>query len=264
MSLRQSLAHQRNPEEFQVADRLQKALANAGLASRREAETWIRAGRVSVNGEVAELGRKVESGDKVTLDGRQVLGSDKDPAKPQYLKYHKPAGEICTRKDDQGRRTVFQSLPKLRGARWVAVGRLDINTSGLMLFSTDGAFANQLMHPSTGLLRRYLVRVQGTPSDKDLESLQTGVELDDGPAKFESIQRRGSGSTNNWFEVELGEGRNREVRRLWEAVGFRVSRLSRIAYGPIVLDKSLHRGKSAALATTELDMLKKAIKNNRK
>ncbi len=247
-----------------MADRLQKALANAGLASRREAETWIKAGRVSVNGDVAELGCKVEPGDKVTVDGRQVLGRDKDPAKPQYLKYHKPAGEICTRKDDQGRRTVFQSLPKLRGARWVAVGRLDINTSGLMLFSTDGAFANQLMHPSTGLMRRYLVRVQGAPSDKDLETLQAGVELDDGPAKFESVQRRGSGSTNNWFELELSEGRNREVRRLWEAIGYRVSRLSRIAYGPIFLEKSLYKGKSAPLTSTELDMLRKAIKNNKK
>ncbi len=246
-----------------MSDRLQKVLANGGIASRREAERWIAEGRLSVNGEVAILGCQVEPDDEIELDGRRILGDSARQTKPQYLKYHKPAGEVCTRRDEQGRRTVFQSLPRIKGARWVAVGRLDINTSGILLFTTDGEFANRLMHPSSGLQRRYVVRVQGEPTDEQLESLTTGITLDDGMAKFESITRRGAGKTNNWFEVVLREGRNREVRRLWEAIGCRVSRLSRIAYGPITLEKSVRRGGYAMLTTGELAQIQNQLEHKK-
>lgn len=244
-----------------MAERVQKLLANAGHGSRREIERWVSAGRVRVNGDVAELGQKVSADDDVTIDGRRVNLHAAKHQKAKYLRYNKPAGEICTRRDEQQRRTVFQSLPRVRGARWVAVGRLDLNTSGLMLFTTDGELANRLMHPSNAIERRYMVRVHGSPSEALLEKLVTGVELDDGPAKFDTLTERNRGTSNQWFEVSLREGRNREVRRLWEAVGCSVSRLTRIAYGPIQLDKKLRQGQYAFLTDEEAAALKAIVGN---
>lgn len=241
-----------------MAERLQKVLANAGLASRREIERWIEAGRIVVNGEVAQLGCKVTPTDRIQVDGRTVAAKRDRDNEERYLMYHKPAGEICTRNDSEGRKTVFEALPPLSGQRWVSVGRLDINTSGLLLFMTDGNLANALMHPSTGVARRYMVRVRGTPADKVVEQLLTGVALEDGEAKFDSVERRGGEASNVWYEVALSEGRNREVRRLWEAVGCEVSRLTRIAYGPIELGRKLPRGRWQYLSESQVSTLKNA------
>ncbi|MEO1034621.1 MAG: pseudouridine synthase [Pseudomonadota bacterium] len=242
-----------------MQERLQKLLANAGHGSRREIERWIESGRVAVNGDTAVLGQKVSGDDHVTVDGRRVNLTAAKHRKALYLRYNKPAGEICTRRDEQHRRTVFQSLPKVRSGRWVAVGRLDLNTSGLMIFTTDGELANRLMHPSNAIERRYLVRVHGSPSEDIQRRLIVGVDLDDGPARFESLVERNRGGANRWFEVTLKEGRNREVRRLWETVGCSVSRLTRVAYGPIKLDKKLRQGQYAYLTDEEAQELKKLV-----
>ncbi|MEM1262671.1 MAG: 23S rRNA pseudouridine(2605) synthase RluB [Pseudomonadota bacterium] len=242
-----------------MAERVQKLLANVGLGSRREIERWIQAGRVTVNGEPAELGQRVSNNDQIFVDGRRVNLTGARHRKAQYIRYNKPPGQICTRRDEQRRPTVFESLPRVRGGRWVAVGRLDLNTSGLMLFTTDGQLANRLMHPSSQIERRYMVRVHGLPSDEVLQKLTTGVELDDGPGRFATLSERNRGSANQWFEVTLREGRNREVRRLWEAVGCSVSRLTRIAYGPIQLDKKLRQGQYAYLTDQEASALRELV-----
>ena len=218
-------------------ERLQKLLAAAGLGSRREIEGWIEAGRVAVEGKVAKLGDRALATDSITLDGKLVVLSKASGTR--VLLYHKPVGELVTRSDPQGRPTVFSRLPP---GRWVAVGRLDFNTSGLLLLTDSGELANRLMHPRYELEREYLVRVQGSP---DLEKLRSGVTLEDGPAAFETIEpepgRKAEG-VNRWYRVTLREGRNREVRRLFEAVGARVSRLSRVRYGPIDLPADLPPG----------------------
>ncbi len=242
-----------------MSERVQKILANAGFGSRREIEQWIQAGRVSVNGVVAELGQKISSTDQVAVDGRRAHLGNAARQQALFLRYNKPAGEICTRRDEKDRPTVFASLPRPKAGRWVAVGRLDLNTSGLMLFTTDGELANKLMHPSNEIERRYLVRVHGKPSDDALAALVEGIELDDGPARFATLTQRNRGASNLWFEVTLREGRNREVRRLWEAVGCSVSRLTRIAYGPIQLDKKLRQGKYAYLTEQEAMSLRKLV-----
>ncbi len=235
-----------------MKERLQKILARAGLGSRREIEDWIRHGRVAVNGRTAKLGDQAGPDDRITLDGRPVRIR---PAERRVILYHKPAGEVCTRRDPEGRPTVFRNLPKVKGARWIAVGRLDLNTSGLMLFTTDGELANRLMHPSQEIEREYAVRVLGEVPPEILEALRQGVELEDGLARFESITDAGGEGANHWYHVVLREGRYREVRRLWEAAGVTVSRLMRIRFGPVRLPRNLRTGHWRELTGRELNAL---------
>ncbi|MBK0000091.1 23S rRNA pseudouridine(2605) synthase RluB [Erwinia sp. S38] len=234
-----------------MSEKLQKVLARAGHGSRREIETMISAGRVSVDGKLATLGDRVEpsSSLKIRIDGHVVPVSESITEVCRVLAYYKPEGELCTRSDPEGRPTVFDRLPKLRGARWIAVGRLDVNTCGLLLFTTDGELANRLMHPSREVEREYAVRVFGQVDDEKIKQLSRGVQLEDGPAAFKTLKFTGGEGINQWYNVTLTEGRNREVRRLWEAVGVQVSRLIRVRYGDIDLPKGLPRG-----GYTELDL----------
>lgn len=236
-------------------ERLQKVLANAGMGSRREIEGWIGEGRVEVNGLVAKLGQRVLPSDSIKVDGRKVSVHRLEPPEREVLVYNKPEGELVTRKDPEGRRTVFQRLPKLRHGRWIPVGRLDINSSGLLLLTTDGELANQLMHPSRQVEREYAVRVMGEVSEEMLEQLVNGVELEDGPARFEEIVESGGEGINHWFHVVIMEGRQREVRRMWEAVGARVNRLKRVRYGSVMLESALKVGRWRYLSDTEIDEL---------
>jgi 23S rRNA pseudouridine2605 synthase len=230
--------------------RLQKLLSAAGLGSRREVEQWITEGRLTVAGRVAKLGDRAGAGDDVRLDGRRLhLGAGQLPLPHQVLLYHKPVGEVTTRRDPQRRPTVFERLPAPERGRWIVVGRLDVNTSGLLLFTTDGDLAHRLMHPSSEIEREYLVRVRGRPEAEVLRRLLRGVSLADGLAAFDRIveseargERPGAAAPNTSYRVVLHEGRNREVRRLWEAVGHEVSRLLRIRYGPIELPRDLRPG----------------------
>ena len=246
-----------------MADRLQKVLAAAGLGSRRQAERWIAAGRVTVDGRTAQLGDRVAPDSIVRLDGKTLDISLPGAGAHEYLMYHKPAGEICSRRDEQGRPTVYERLPAPQAGRWVAVGRLDLNTSGLLLFTTDGELANRLMHPSAELVRRYAVRIHGRPTAAETSRLCDNVQLDDGPARFDAVRRKRSGRTNTWFEVDLREGRYREVRRLWEAIGYDVSRLIRVAYGPVKLPQSLAAGNFRYLNEHEKQLLRVTKKYNK-
>jgi 23S rRNA pseudouridine2605 synthase len=235
--------------------RLQKLLPSAGLGSRREVEAWIRAGRITIAGRVAQLGDRASAADDVRLDGvRLDLKLISEASAPEVLLYYKPVGEVTTRRDPQGRPTVFERLPEPRAGRWITVGRLDVNTSGLLLFTTDGALAHRLMHPSSEIEREYLVEVRGRPPAAVLRQLREGVQLADGPARFDRIVADGpdrGGDGHSSFSVVLHEGRNREVRRLFEAVGFEVSRLFRIRYGPIELPRDLKPG-ATRLASAEV------------
>lgn len=242
-----------------MAERIQKLLAAAGIASRREVERMIEAGRVSVNGNVASLGDKAEPTDSVRLDGKLVRLNRRPEIKHRVLAYHKPEGEVCTRSDPEGRPTVFDRVPRLRSGRWIAVGRLDINTSGLILLTTDGELAKRLMHPSHELEREYAVRVLGEVSDAMLRQLRQGVELEDGVARFTGIRDAGGQGANHWYHVILNEGRNREVRRLWESQGVRVSRLSRVRYGPITLRRGLKPGEWDELMRADMDRLRQSV-----
>ncbi len=242
-----------------MSEKLQKVLARAGKGSRREVEKFIEAGRVSVDGKVARLGDRVELNQQIRLDGHTVKLEDEKSRICRVLVYHKPEGELCTRKDPQGRRTVFDRLPPLENDRWIAIGRLDINTSGLLLFTNDGELANRLMHPSYEVEREYAVRVFGDVTTQTLKTLTDGVELDDGLAKFLKIVPHGGEGINKWFNVTLMEGRNREVRRLWQSQDVEVSRLIRVRYGDLHLNKRLPQGGWEELPLKELNYLRKTV-----
>jgi len=233
-------------------ERLQKVLAQAGIGSRREMEEWIAAGRVSVNGVTAELGQSVIPTDKIKIGGRLVNVRFTTTKTPRIVMYHKPEGEIVSRDDPDGRPSVFAALPRIRGGRWIAVGRLDFNTSGLLLFTTSGELANRLMHPSSQLVREYAVRVLGELTDEAQRQLLGGIELEDGPASFASLEDGGGEGANHWYRVTLFEGRNREVRRMFEAVNCTVSRLIRVRYGPFNLPPQLKRGWVRELSEQEV------------
>ena len=244
------------------AQRVQKVLASRGLGSRREIEGWIAAGRLTINGKRAQLGDRVSERDRIAIDGRPVSLADRaEAASHRVLAYHKPAGEVCTRSDPEGRPTVFDRLPRLKGARWIAIGRLDLDTSGLLLFTTDGALARALMHPSSEIVRTYAVRVRGVPSPGTLAALTRGVMLEDGPARFdEVVEQEEGGGSNRWYLASLREGRKREVRRLWETTGCTVSRLMRVRFGPMELPRSLSRGRARDLNVGETAELYRAAK----
>ena len=235
-------------------ERLHKLLAQSGIGSRREMEEAIAAGRVTVNGETARIGQSATPGDRIKLNGRLVNVKFSNRL-PRVLIYHKPEGEIVSRDDPEHRPSVFMALPRLSGSRWVAVGRLDFNTSGLLLFTTSGELANRLMHPRYNLVREYAVRVLGELSLEAQQHLLQGVELEDGPAQFATFQDGGGDGANHWYRVSLFEGRNREVRRMFEAVGVTVSRLMRVRYGPFVLPPGLKRGNVFELEEREVRKL---------
>jgi 23S rRNA pseudouridine2605 synthase len=234
-------------------EKLQKVLANLGLGSRRAMEKWISEGRVKVNHQIATLGDRVTDEDRLFVDGKPLT---QKKLKHRYLLYNKPAGEICTRDDPEGRQTVFSRLPKLKNQRWVAVGRLDYMTTGLMLFTTDGALANKLMHPATEIDREYACRVLGHVTDEHLEAMKEGVLLEDGMARFTDIQKgRDEDGANQWYYVVVMEGRNREVRRLWESQGYTVSRLKRVRYGAFFIPSGVKAGQYTDLKAKDIKIL---------
>lgn len=237
-----------------TGERLQKVLAARGLGSRRQIEAWIRAGRVQVNGEVAVLGARVGPEDRIAVDGRP-LRMARHADRVRVLLYNKPVGEICTRQDPARRRTVFERLPGLKRGRWMSIGRLDINSSGLLLFSNHGGLVNALAHPSGGLDREYAVRLDGMPDDATIQRLLDGVDIDGHLMAFSDFEYYGGEGRNRWFHVCLTEGRNREVRRLFEAVGIQVARLKRVRYGPVVLPRGLDRGELTELTRDEVRAL---------
>jgi 23S rRNA pseudouridine2605 synthase len=248
-----------SPKPEPRGERVQKVLAAAGLASRREIDRLIQAGRVVIDGRPAVPGDRLAGHETVQVDGKRVRLPDAPAGGAgAVLIYHKPTGEISARRDPEGRTTVFEALPRPPRGRWISVGRLDINTSGLLLFATDGQLAHRLMHPGSEIEREYAVRVRGELSDEQLSALTTGVALDDGPAHFESILPSGSGQSNSWYHVILREGRNREVRRIFEAIGVTVSRLMRVRYGPVALGR-LARGKHRYLEDGEVQAVYRAV-----
>ena len=242
-----------------MSERLQKWLAGQGLGSRRQMETWIVDGRIIVDGRAAILGQKVSGRERIKVDGRLLRVSPDRAQRPKTIMYHKPAGVICSRADPQGRPTAFDELPHLSRGRWIGVGRLDFQTSGLLLFTTDGELANRLMHPSSGLVREYSVRVMGEILPATLKNLRRGIDLEDGPARFDTIEFAGGEGQNRWYKVSVSEGRNRIVRRLFEAGGHRISRLIRIRFGPLSLPRPLPAGKSRPLSPGELSALLTAL-----
>ena len=232
------------------------------MGSRRQIEGWIEEGRVKLNGVVAELGAKATIADQVEVDGKVIRLDKRLDQSPQVIAYNKPDGVVTTRRDPQERPTVFDNLPEIKGGgRWIAVGRLDVNTCGLLLFTNDGTLADRLMHPSSEISREYACRILGEVTPEKLEALKKGVTLEDGPAKFETIEPRPGpeDSANQWFHVSLKEGRNREVRRLWETQDLKVSRLIRVRYGPIRLDRFLSRGQTRPLKPGEMRALYEAV-----
>ena len=239
--------------------RIHKILADHGIGSRRGIESLIKQRKVKVNGELATLGQLVSEHDIFEVEGRTVRLSKKDPSKKRILMYNKRVGEISSRNDPDHKKTIFDSLPKLKSGRWVSVGRLDINTSGLILFTNDGSFANQLMHPSSNIEREYIARVHGQVTDQILNNLMKGVKLEDGFAKFTDVQGGRKGNTNQWFAMVIMEGRTREVRRLWESQGLEISRLKRVRYGSLFLPASLKQGAFKELSKSEISALEHQV-----
>jgi 23S rRNA pseudouridine2605 synthase len=246
-------------------ERLQKVLAAQGLGSRREIEGWIDNDRFMINDNIAQLGDKVTDHDVIYFDGKKIKCNLNIR---RVLVYNKPVGELCTRNDPEGRPTVFDRLPSLKTGRWITVGRLDINTSGLLLLTTDGELANRLMHPSSNIDREYLVRVHGVVDDAMIERLKEGVQLEDGEAKFTDVQRKDKKSAqvsiNSWFYVVVMEGKNREVRRLWESQGLQVSRLKRVRYGCAFLNSKISEGKYLEMNQKELNEISQLVNLEKK
>lgn len=236
-------------------EKLQKALARMGLGSRRQMEEVIKAGRVSINQKPATIGDRIEQGDEIRVDGRLIKYKSEREKRRRVLAYYKPEGEICSANDPEGRTTVFERLPKLTHDRWIMVGRLDINSTGLLLFTNDGELAHRLMHPSNEIVREYAVRVLGELTPEMMKNLTDGVMLEDGLAKFEDIKQGGGEGVNKWYHVKLKEGRNREVRRLIESQGLKVSRLLRTSYGSVDLPKELRTGRFIELDRKEIHRL---------
>jgi len=243
----------------ETTEKVQKLLARAGLGSRREMETLIAEGKVSVNGSIIELGARAAETDKIRVSGRIISIPKQEQMVRRVIAYNKPEGQVCTRKDPEGRPTVFDALPSAGRGRWIAIGRLDLNTGGLLLFTNDGELANRLMHPKYELDREYAVRVNGDITDDTLAQLKNGVALEDGMAHFDKIIHAGGEGFNQWYHVTLKEGRNREVRRLWEAVGCQVSRLIRVRYGIVPLDRRLRRGAWVELEPEVVREIEKSV-----
>ncbi len=250
---------QETEQEKLAGERIQKVLSNAGIGSRRQVEDWVRAGRIQVNREPAMIGMRITPADEIRLNGDQIHPFQKreQMQRTRVLLYNKPAGQVTSRKDEKGRKTVFDHLPRIQGGRWIAIGRLDINTMGLLLFTNDGQLANKLMHPSTQVDREYAVRILGTATAAQLTQLREGVELEDGVARFNDVVDSGNEGegVNHWYHVVLQEGRNRAVRRMWEAVGLTVSRLMRVRFGTIFLTNRVRMGKFVELSPEEVASL---------
>lgn len=248
------------PIQPPAGEKLQKVLARLGIASRREAEQWIKDGRIQVNDKRATLGQRVSARDSLSVDGRPVKQDPNQGILRRVIIYNKPEGEVCTRHDPEGRPTVFSRLPKLQGGRWINIGRLDINTTGLLMFTTDGELANRLMHPSYNMDREYAVRVRGEVTEEMIENLKKGVMLEDGMAKFSDVQVAPEGDgLNRWYHCVVMEGRNREVRRLWESQGVVVSRLKRVRFGPVFLTADISVGRWREMTQYEIDILSKEV-----
>ena len=237
--------------------RIHKVLADHGIGSRRGIESLIRQKKILVNGQLASIGQLVSDKDIFEVEGRMVKLSKKDPLNKRILMYNKKVGEISSRKDPDHKKTIFDTLPRLKSGRWVSVGRLDINTSGLILFTNDGSLANQLMHPSSNIEREYVARVHGKVTDEILQNLTNGVKLEDGFAKFTDVQGGRKGNTNQWFAMVIMEGRTREVRRLWESQGLEISRLKRVRYGNLFLPATLRQGAFKELTKGEINALER-------
>ena len=241
--------------EVEPTERIQKTLARCGLGSRRQIESAIKLGQITINREPVTLGQKLLVGDKIGWKNRAWI-VELEVMMPKVLMYHKPLGLVCTKRDEKGRPTVFDKLPQVKGEKWMNIGRLDINTTGLLLFTTDGDFANHMMHPSANIDREYACRIFGEIKEDTVKNLLSGVELEDGVAKFSDVQAAGGEDTSNkWFHVALMEGKNREVRRLWESQGVQVNRLKRVRYGGVFLPKNLRQGDCRELNAKELALL---------
>ncbi len=245
-------------EEKPSGEKLQKVIARSGHASRRESERLIAQKRVRIGQQIAQLGDRVDGSESIFLDDKELFIAWEKP-RQRVLTYHKPPGEICSRKDPEHPNTIFDNLPNLKIGRWISVGRLDINTAGLILLTNDGELANLLMHPSSEIVREYAVRVLGEVTDDDLEQLKAGIELDDGMAHFDKITYSGGQGANHWYHVTLKEGRNREVRRMWEAIGVKVSRLSRVRYGIVELHRSQKAGRWEEMEEKQLRELYESV-----
>lgn len=238
-----------------MSEKIQKVLSHFGYGSRREIETWLSAGLIHINSKLAKLGDRMERSDAVSIKGRRVFLSLEESPPPRVLLYYKPEGLVCTRDDPEGRETVFQALPRPKNARWIMVGRLDLNTSGLLLFTTDGELANALMHPKHQVEREYAVRLYGTLTPEHINALKNGIMLEDGPAVFKEVFDRGGEGQNHWYHVVITEGRNREIRRMFDHFELQVSRLIRVRYGSIHLPHDLARGQMCDLPYDQLKLL---------